>query len=173
MYRANRHRLPGHVRHHLMHRCHQTEFLLEFSRDRDRSRHCDARKRFGLSVLDFVITSDHVHLLVNDTGLHALGELFGCASLAERQEAQHRWIEESSRAEGRAESHDWSNAIAVESPDFVAKVKADLGVVARNRNLDMSGVTGVLREPATANHHDNAIENGRPSEENSRLQNEG
>ena len=68
MPRANRYHLPGHV-WHLTHRCHEREFLLKFTRDRDRYRHWlfEARKRFGLCVLDFAITSNHVHLLVKDT----------------------------------------------------------------------------------------------------------
>lgn len=69
MPRANRHFLPGLV-WHLTHRCHQREFLLKFSRDRDTYLHWlyEARKRFGLCVLDYMVTSNHVHLLVRDTG---------------------------------------------------------------------------------------------------------
>lgn len=68
MPRANRHFLPGLV-WHLTHRCHQREFLLKFSRDRDTYLHWlyEARKRFGLCVLDYMVTSNHVHLLVKDT----------------------------------------------------------------------------------------------------------
>jgi putative transposase len=69
MPRANRHFLPGLV-WHLTHRCHQRAFLLKFSRDRDVYLHWlyEARKRFGLCVLDYMVTSNHVHLLVKDTG---------------------------------------------------------------------------------------------------------
>jgi putative transposase len=28
----------------------------------------EAKKRFGLSVLDYMVTSNHVHLLIKDTG---------------------------------------------------------------------------------------------------------
>jgi putative transposase len=75
MPRANRYHLPGHV-WHLTHRCHQREFLLKFARDRDRYRHWlfEARKRFGLCVLDFVITSNHVHLLVKDTAPNVIAQ---------------------------------------------------------------------------------------------------
>ena len=68
MPRANRHFLPGRV-WHLTHRCHQREFLLKFSRDRDTYLLWlyAARKRFGLCVLDYMVTSNHVHLLVKDT----------------------------------------------------------------------------------------------------------
>lgn len=69
MPRANRYFLPGHV-WHITHRCHQQEFLLKFARDRA----CwirwlfEARKRYGLCVLNYMVTSNHVHLLVKDTG---------------------------------------------------------------------------------------------------------
>jgi putative transposase len=61
--------LPGQV-WHITHRCHQREFLLKFGRDRQRWRYWlfEARKRFGLSVLNYVVTSNHVHLLVVGRG---------------------------------------------------------------------------------------------------------
>jgi REP element-mobilizing transposase RayT len=40
-------------------------------RARDRRRYLrwvfEAKKRFGLSVLDYMVTSNHIHLLVKDT----------------------------------------------------------------------------------------------------------
>ena len=65
MPRANRYFLPGHV-WHLTHRCHKREFLLKFGRDRNRwvSWLFEARKRYGLSILNYVVTSNHIHLLV-------------------------------------------------------------------------------------------------------------
>lgn len=73
MPRANRYFLPGYI-WHITHRCHQREFLLEFSRDRQRWLHWlfEARKRFGLCVLNYTVTSNHVHLLVKDTGNGAI-----------------------------------------------------------------------------------------------------
>jgi putative transposase len=69
MPRANRYFLPGHV-WHITHRCHQKQFLLKFARDRQRKLYWlfEAKKRFGLCVLDYIVTSNHVHLLVKDTG---------------------------------------------------------------------------------------------------------
>ena len=68
MPRANRNFLPGHV-WHITHRCHQKEFLLKFSRDRLRWIHWlfEAKKPYGLCVLNYIVTSNHVHLLVKDT----------------------------------------------------------------------------------------------------------
>ncbi len=69
MPRANRYFLPGLV-WHITHRCHKKEFLLKFSKDRKRWRYWlfEAKKRYGLSVLNFIITSNHIHLLVADCG---------------------------------------------------------------------------------------------------------
>jgi putative transposase len=69
MPRANRHYIPGYV-WHLTHRCHKKEFLLKFARDRRRWLQWlfEAKKRFGLSVLNYMVTSNHIHLLVRDKG---------------------------------------------------------------------------------------------------------
>ena len=68
MARANRYYIHGQV-WHITHRCHKKEFLLKFARDRRRWYHWlfEAKKRFGLQVLNFVVTSNHVHLLVVDS----------------------------------------------------------------------------------------------------------
>ena len=69
MPRANRYFVPGYI-WHITHRCHKKEFLLKFSRDRQRWLHWlfEAKKRYGLCVLNYVVTSNHIHLLVKDTG---------------------------------------------------------------------------------------------------------
>ena len=73
MPRANRYFVPGYV-WHITHRCHKKEFLLKFSKDRDRWLHWlfEAKKRFGLCVLNYVVTSNHIHLLVKDTGKNVI-----------------------------------------------------------------------------------------------------
>ena len=69
MPRANRYYAGGHV-WHITHRCHQKHFLLKFARDRRRWMDWlfEAKKRYGLSVLNYVVTSNHIHLLVFDNG---------------------------------------------------------------------------------------------------------
>ena len=69
MPRANRYFKPGYI-WHITHRCHKKEFLLKFLRDRKRWLHWlfEAKKRFGLIVLDYSVTSNHIHLLVKDNG---------------------------------------------------------------------------------------------------------
>lgn len=69
MARAHRHFIPGYI-WHLTHRCHKREFLLKFSRDRDRWMQLlfEARQRYSLSILNFVVTCNHIHLIVTDNG---------------------------------------------------------------------------------------------------------
>lgn len=69
MARAKRHYLPGHI-WHITHRCHKREFLLRFSKDRNRWLQWlyQARKRYGLKILNYMVTSNHIHLLVADDG---------------------------------------------------------------------------------------------------------
>ncbi len=69
MPRANRYRLPGHV-WHITHRCRCQDFLLKFARARRvwRAWLFEARKKFRLCVLDYMVTSNHIHLLVRDRG---------------------------------------------------------------------------------------------------------
>jgi len=75
MPRAHRYFLPGQV-WHLTHRCHNKEFLLKFARDRDA--YLDwlfqARRRCGLVLLNYVVTSNHIHLLVQDTGTDVIAQ---------------------------------------------------------------------------------------------------
>lgn len=68
MPRANRFYIPKLV-WHITHRCHDRKFLLKFERDRVRWRYWlfKARARYGLSILNFIVTSNHVHLLVRET----------------------------------------------------------------------------------------------------------
>lgn len=69
MPRAHRYYLPGHV-WHITHRCHQKEFYLKFAKDRKRWVEWlfEAKKRYGLCVLNYVVTSNHIHLLVKGCG---------------------------------------------------------------------------------------------------------
>lgn len=67
MPRANRVFVPGHV-WHITQRCHQREFLLKARIDRRRWLYWlfEAQRRYGLCVLNYIVTCNHVHLLVRD-----------------------------------------------------------------------------------------------------------
>ena len=64
---ANRYFILGHI-WNITHSCHKQEFLLKFKRDRDRWLYWlwEAKKRFGLTILNYIVTSNHIHLLVQD-----------------------------------------------------------------------------------------------------------
>ena len=70
MARANRHYLPGDHIWHITHRCHKREFLHKFNRDKRTWLRWlfEAKKRYGLCVLNYMVTSNHIHLLVEDKG---------------------------------------------------------------------------------------------------------
>ena len=86
MPRANRNFCSGYV-WHVTHRCHQRQFLLKFSRDRRRWRHWlyVAQRRYGLSVLHYIATSNHIHLLLADLGQ---GEIWRSMQLIAGRTAQ-------------------------------------------------------------------------------------
>jgi len=67
MARAKRHYIPGQI-WHITHRCHKREFLLKFAKDRKRWLNWlfEAKKRYGLVILNYTVTSNHIHLLVSD-----------------------------------------------------------------------------------------------------------
>jgi putative transposase len=66
MTRANRLRTDGGI-FHVTHRCHNRQFLLKFNRDRNayRAKLLEHLHEFDLSILDFCVTSNHVHLLID------------------------------------------------------------------------------------------------------------
>ncbi|MFO8024465.1 transposase [Thiohalophilus sp.] len=126
MPRANRHFLPNHI-WHISHRCHRQEFLLKFAKDRQRWRYWlyQARKRFGLCVLNYIVTSNHIHLLVRDRGE---GEIAESMQLIAGRVAQ-----EYNRRKGRKGAfwEDRYHATAVDSEGYLARcmVYIDLNMV--------------------------------------------
>ena len=81
MARAKRHYIPGYIWHtpvksalhltgHITHRCYKREFLLKFSKDRRRWLQWlyEAKRRYALTILNYMVTSNHIHLLVVDDG---------------------------------------------------------------------------------------------------------
>jgi putative transposase len=126
MPRAHRYFLPGHV-WHITHRCHQKEFLLKFARDRDRWRHWlfEARKRYGLCVLNYIVTSNHIHLLVLDRGNGEIArsmQLIAGRTAQEYNQRKHR---------KGAYWEDRYHATAVDTEDYLARCIAyiDLNMV--------------------------------------------
>jgi putative transposase len=149
MPRANRHFLPGHV-WHITHRCHRKKFLLKFAKDRKRWIHWlfQARKRFGLRVLNYIVTSNHVHVLVHDQGK---GEIARSMQLVAGRTAQ-----EYNRRKKRngAFWEDRYHATAVDTESHLARcmVYIDLnmvraGVVQHPAQWPASGYREIQRPP--------------------------
>ena len=126
MPRANRYFVPGQV-WHITHRCHETSFLLKFRRDRRRYLRWlfEAKKRFGLCILNYVVTSNHVHLLVRDTGERAIAQSLQLAAGRTAQEYNQR------KARNGAFWEDRYHATAVESGEHLHRclVYIDLNMV--------------------------------------------
>ncbi|MBD3413375.1 MAG: transposase [Candidatus Aminicenantes bacterium] len=67
MARANRHYMSNLI-WHITQRCHNRKFLLKFVRDRKRWLYWlfQAKKRYKIHILNYIVTSNHIHLLVHD-----------------------------------------------------------------------------------------------------------
>ncbi len=69
MPRRKRIHIPGFL-WHITHRCHKKEYLLKFEKDRQTWRNWlfKAKKRYGLRVITYAVTCNHIHLLAVDSG---------------------------------------------------------------------------------------------------------
>jgi hypothetical protein len=67
MARASRHYIPGHA-WQITHCCHKKEFLSKFAKDRQGwlDWFFEAKKPYGIVILNYMATSNHNHLLVHD-----------------------------------------------------------------------------------------------------------
>lgn len=126
MPRANRYFLPGYI-WHITHRCHKKEFLLKFARDRQRwiTWLFEAKKRFGLSVLNYVVTSNHIHLLVRDTGDGVIPRSMQLIAGRTAQEYNHRKQRKGAFWEDRYHA----TAIATDSHFLKCLVYIDMNMV--------------------------------------------
>ena len=91
MARANRHFVTGHI-WHITQRCHDRQHLLKSAEERRRWMYWlyQARRQFGLSVLDYIVTRNHIHLLVRDTGKGVIASSMQLISGRTAQEFNHR-----------------------------------------------------------------------------------
>lgn len=147
MPRANRTFCKGYV-WHVTHRCHKRSFLLKFSRDRKRWRHWlfEARKRFGLSVLNYIATSNHIHLLIWDRGNSEISSSMQLVASRTAQEFNRRKKRQGAFWEDRY------HATAVQSGDHLARCMTyiDLnmvraGVVTSPSEWDVSGYSEIQK----------------------------
>ena len=140
MPRANRYFLPGYL-WHITHRCHRREFLLRFIRDRRRYLHWlfEAKKRQDLTILNYMVTSNHIHLLVEGgEDREAIPRGMQLAAGRSGQQYNMRKHREGAFWQGRY------HATAVESGEHLRRCMAyiDLNMV-RARVVAAGGVSGV------------------------------
>ena len=126
MPRANRYYSQGNI-WHITQRCHKKEFLLKFSKDRTRLRHWifEAKKRYGLSVLNYTITSNHIHLLIVDQGKNEIPPSMQLIAGRTAQEFNYR------KSRKGAFWEDRYHATAIDTGDYLARcmVYIDLNMV--------------------------------------------
>jgi len=74
MPRGNRYILSGRL-YHVTHRCHDRQFLLKFTKDRNEYRRLafTMAKDHCVSVLNYCITSNHTHLLLQAEAKELVG----------------------------------------------------------------------------------------------------
>ena len=126
MPRANRFYIPSGV-WHITHRCHNCDFLLKFDRDRLRWKFWlfQAKKRFGISVLNYMVTSNHVHLLVRDTSDQSISRSIQLIAGRVGQEYNRR----KSRKGAFWEDRYFATAVATDQHLFQCLVYIDLNMV--------------------------------------------
>jgi putative transposase len=144
MPRANRYFLSGHI-WHLTQRCHNRDFLLRFAADRRRWRYwlLHSRLRYGLCVLNYTVTSNHIHLLVRDNGE---GEIAAAMQLMAGRTAQ-----EFNQRKGRVGAY-WQgryHATAVDSDAHLARCIAYIDL-----NMVRAGVVTHPRDWLDGGYHE-------------------
>lgn len=137
MGRAKLFHIPGYV-WHLTHRCHNKDHLLKFSRDKKRWMHWlfEARKRYGLAILNYVVTSNHIHLMVYDDGRR--GVIPRSILLAASRTARE-YNERKARSGAFWEDH--YHATAVDTSEYLRRC-----LVYIDLNMVRAGVVGHPRE---------------------------
>ena len=144
MPRANRVYCRGLI-WHLTHRCHEKSFLLKFARDRRRWCHWlfEARRRYGFTILNYIATSNHIHLLVEDRGER---EIAASMQLIAGQTAQ-----EYNRRKSRKGAfwEDRYHATAVQSGDHLIRCLTYIDL-----NMVRAGVVQHPREWQDSGYHE-------------------
>jgi len=150
MPRGNRHFLPGYI-WHLTHRCHKRHFLLKFGKDRRRYRRWlfESKKRYNLTILNYMITSNHIHLLVeSDTDSSAIPRSMQLAAGRTAQEYNNRKNRKGAFWEDRY------HATAVQSDEHLARCMVYInlnmvraGVVSEPHEWENCGLHEIITHP--------------------------
>jgi putative transposase len=75
MPRANRFYLPGYISL-ITHRCHKREMLMKYPHEKQRLVHWlhQSKMRFDIDVLNYVVTSNHIHLIIFDKNTRTISK---------------------------------------------------------------------------------------------------
>ena len=153
MARAKRHYIPGQI-WHITHRCHKREFLLKFAKDRRRWLQWlfEAKRRYGLSVLNYTVTSNHIHLLVaDDKSRGVIPDSIKLIAGRTGQEFNQRKARKGAYWEDRyhataIEDGDHLIKCIVGSEPFIENVKVLMGGMALGRKVLGAGESFQLKE---------------------------
>ncbi len=177
MPRANRYFMPNYV-WHTQHHCHKKEFLLKFACDRRRWRYWlfEAKKRYNLCVLNFIVTSNHMPLLVKDRGDGEIARSMQLIAGRTAQEFNRRKTRKGAFREDRYQATavdtenylarcmtyidlnmvragvvrhpgEWTESFAIGGSEFVDEIKIGLGVPGMQRESVETERGHVLKEP--------------------------
>jgi putative transposase len=106
----------------------------------------EAKKRYGLSVLDYMVTSNHIHLLVKDTGANVIAESIQLIAGRTAQEYNQR------KGKQGAFWEDRYHATAIESEEYLDRwlVYIDLNMVRARVAAEKprAPLSQALRKPA-------------------------
>jgi REP element-mobilizing transposase RayT len=130
------------------------EYQLKFAKDRRRWLEWlfEAKKRYGFSILDYMVTSNHVHLLVSGgKDPEVIPRSRQLIAGRTGQEYNQR-IEEKLKSGNPFREDQWTESLAVGEKAFVEEIRASLGVRAIGRIIVDDGGQQQLRDSQNPYH---------------------
>jgi putative transposase len=126
MPRASRNYIPGQI-WHITHRCHNRKALLRFNLDRRNWLFwlSEAKKRYGLKVLDYTVMMNHIHLLLLDSQFNAIPRSMQLIASKTAQAYNHRHQRKGAFWEDRYHA----TAVAADTHLYKCLVYIDLNIV--------------------------------------------
>src|SRR5207244_3292320 len=128
----------------------EKNFLLKVARDRRRYLRWvfESKKHFGLSVLDYMVTSNHIHLLIKDTGPNAIARSMQLIAGRTAQEYNQRKNRQGAFWEDRY------HATAIEADEHLHRclVYIDLNMVVNHPLKWKHGGYREIQEPRESLH---------------------
>jgi REP element-mobilizing transposase RayT len=129
----------------------------------------EARKRFGLCILNHVVTSNHIHLLVKDTDKGVTARSIQLAAGRTAQDYNRRksqWVDAARRMGSMTRDDRWSESVAIGGEEFFEQVKTELGSAVGRRRIGAENKTYSLREPTAPYNPHFEGNNAAPSQNN-------